>query len=138
MKTLLALSLVFSLSACNKDKESTAAPSAVTAAPPQPAASAPSAEDAKAATEIFSTRCQLCHGPGGGGDGPASAGLVPKPANFTSPEWQTKVTDEHIEKIVVYGGAAVGKSPAMPPNPDLDAKQGVVKALRAHIRSLKK
>ncbi|MBI4815897.1 MAG: cytochrome c [Deltaproteobacteria bacterium] len=108
------------------------------AAAPKPAEPVANAvDDQKAAVEIFSTRCVPCHGPKGGGDGPASAGLTPKPASFSSPEWQAKVTDEHIEKIVVYGGAAVGKSPAMPPNPDLDMKPGVVKALRAYLRTLK-
>jgi mono/diheme cytochrome c family protein len=87
------------------------------------------------AAEIFSSRCTPCHGPKGGGDGPASAGLMPRPANLSNPAWQKSVTDEHIEKIVAYGGAAVGKSPAMPPNPDL-ADQPVVKGLREHIRSL--
>jgi mono/diheme cytochrome c family protein len=108
---------------------------------PEPAAAAPAApqqDDKAAALEIFQNRCTPCHGAKGAGDGPASAGLNPKPANFTSPEWQAKVTDEHIEQTLTYGGAAVGKSPAMPANPDLDQRQGVVKALRAHIRSLKK
>jgi mono/diheme cytochrome c family protein len=90
------------------------------------------------ATQIFATRCTPCHGPTGRGDGPASAGLTPKPRNFTDPKWQAAVTDEHIEKIVQYGGAAVGKSPAMPSNPDLTSKPEVVAALRAHVRSLKK
>ena len=58
--------------------------------------------------------------------------------NFTSAEWQGRVTDQHIENIIVFGGQSVGKSAAMPPNPDLDGKPNVVKALRAHIRSLKK
>jgi mono/diheme cytochrome c family protein len=97
----------------------------------------PSAADIKEADEIFAGRCTPCHGPKGRGDGPASAGLTPKPRNFTDPAWQTKVTDEHIEKIVLYGGAAVGKSPAMPPNPDLEQHPGLIKGLRAHIRGLK-
>jgi mono/diheme cytochrome c family protein len=91
----------------------------------------------KQAEEIFAGRCTPCHGPQGRGDGPASAALTPKPRNFTDSTWQGSVTDEHIEKIVLYGGAAVGKSPAMPPNPDLDQYPGVIKGLRAHIRSLK-
>lgn len=136
------MSLAATIAACKAD------PPAAAAAPPPPSSAAPApaeapppaaAEDfAKTATELFGTRCMPCHGAGGAGDGPASAGLTPKPANFTSAEWQAKVTDEHIEKIIQYGGAAVGKSPAMPPNPDLMDKEGVVKALRAHIRSLKK
>ena len=87
------------------------------------------------AQDIFSGRCTPCHGPQGKGDGPASAGLNPKPANFSDPAWQKSVTDEHIEKIISYGGGAVGKSPAMPPNPDI-ADKPVVKALRKHIREL--
>jgi hypothetical protein len=46
------------------------------------------------------------------------------------------VTDEQLEKIVMYGGAAVGRSPSMPGNPDLMAKPEVVHALVAHLRSL--
>ena len=89
------------------------------------------------ATQIFSTRCAACHGPQGRGDGAASASLSPKPANFTDGAWQSKVTDEHIEKIIQFGGSAVGKSPSMPGNPDLTGKADVVTGLREHIRSLK-
>lgn len=89
------------------------------------------------AGQIFSTRCAACHGPQGRGDGAASASLSPKPANFTDGAWQSKVTDEHIEKIIQYGGAAVGKSPSMPGNPDLTSKPDVVAGLREHIRGLK-
>lgn len=102
-----------------------------------PAGGAPTADDEKEAKEIFSLRCTPCHGAAGAGDGPASAALTPKPASFASAEWQNGVTDEHIEKIIMYGGAAVGKSAAMPSNPDLASKEGVVKALRAYVRSMK-
>ena len=133
------------LAACDEKKGSAPAPvkaveKAAVAPAPAPAApsaaAAPSAEDKAAAVEIFNNRCTPCHGPQGRGDGPASASLTPHPRNFGEAEWQKAVTDEHIEKIIVYGGAAVGKSPAMPANPDLDQKPGVVKELRAHIRSL--
>jgi mono/diheme cytochrome c family protein len=89
------------------------------------------------ATGIFATRCTPCHGPSGGGDGPASAGLTPHPRNFHDAQWQESVTDAHIERIIQYGGAAVGKSAAMPANPDLNDKPAVVAALREHIRSLR-
>ncbi|MCB9652925.1 MAG: cytochrome c [Deltaproteobacteria bacterium] len=101
------------------------------------AAGAPSEADTKAALEVFAGRCVACHGAQGGGDGPASAALNPKPASFKSAEWQASVTDQHIEDIIRVGGAAMGKSPLMPPNPDLVDKPGVVAALRAHVRSLK-
>ena len=113
--------------------------------PSQPAAAAPSAQSASAnasataeATELFSMRCTPCHGAAGAGDGAASAGLTPPPRNLQDPSWQSSVTDEHIEKIILYGGSAVGKSAAMPPNPDLGSKPDVVAALRAHIRGLVK
>jgi mono/diheme cytochrome c family protein len=90
----------------------------------------------KESQDIFQNRCVACHGVRGGGDGMASASLSPKPRNFQDKKWQKAVTDEHIEKIIVGGGAAVGKSPAMPGNPDLSAKPEVVAGLRAKIRSL--
>lgn len=90
----------------------------------------------KEAQKIFSTRCTTCHGPEGRGDGPASKGLDPQPRDFHEADWQDSVTDEHIEQIIMYGGAAVGKSAAMPANPDLAGKPEVVDALRAHIREL--
>ena len=90
------------------------------------------------AKEIFGSRCTVCHGPQGEGNGPASAGLTPRPRNLTDKAWQGSVTDEHIEKIIQYGGAAVGKSAAMPPNPDLASKAATVAALREHVRSLAK
>ena len=109
---------------------------AAAAPPPAPAAEAASAE--AEAAKIFSERCVTCHGASGAGDGPASAGLVPKPRNFQDPAWQKSVSDEHIEQIVQYGGPAVGRSAAMPANPDLMSKPAVVAALRAHVRSLAK
>jgi mono/diheme cytochrome c family protein len=90
----------------------------------------------KEAQEIFSTRCSVCHGTSGKGDGPGAAALNPKPRNFTDTEWQKTVNDEYIEKIIQYGGIAVGKSPMMPGNPDLGAKPDVIKGIRATVRAL--
>lgn len=89
----------------------------------------------KEAEEVFNTRCSVCHGPRGAGDGPASAGLTPPPRNLQDASWQASVSNEHIERIIAYGGGAVGRSPAMPPNPDL-ADKPVVQGLREHIRGL--
>ncbi len=144
LRTVLVLLLagLWLASGCSRSEESPAPapPSAAPAPAPAPAA-APAADAATAQAEaekIFSERCVTCHGPNGGGDGPASAGLVPKPRNFQDAAWQQSVSDEHIEQIVQYGGAAVGKSPAMPANPDLMSKPAVVAALRAHVRGLAK
>jgi mono/diheme cytochrome c family protein len=121
--------------------EQTSAPPAQPAAqaPAQPAAqpAAGSATAAARAEEIFSTRCFTCHGSQGAGDGPGSAALTPKPRDFRDAAWQDSVTDDHIAKIINFGGAAVGRSPAMPGNPDLIAQADVVAALVAHVRSLR-
>lgn len=89
----------------------------------------------KEADEIYKSRCSLCHGPAGKGDGPAGAALNPKPRDLGDPAWQKSVTDEHIEKIILGGGTAVSKSPLMPGNPDLASKPDVIKALRAMVRN---
>jgi hypothetical protein len=54
------------------------------------------------------------------------------------PEPEASVTDDALRTIIVKGGAAAGKSPLMPPNPDLDAKPEVVNGLVAKVRSFKK
>lgn len=104
-------------------------------------ASLASAEDipAAATTEadtVWQTRCATCHGAGGKGDGAAAAALTPKPRDFSNADWQKSVTDERIEKVIVEGGQSVGLNMLMTANPDLASKPDVVKALRAHVRSL--
>jgi mono/diheme cytochrome c family protein len=114
------------------------APAAPAAQAPSAPAAAPSAGAVEEAKQIFATRCFTCHGSEGAGDGPGSVALTPKPRNFQDGAWQDSVTDEHIEKIIMYGGAAVGKSPTMPGNPDLMSKPEVVRALVAHVRGLRR
>ena len=102
---------------CGKGDEPAASsePSAPSAAP----STTGGAGAKEKATTLFSQRCVPCHGATGTGDGPAAASLNPKPRAFGDVGWQKSVTDEHIVKIIQYGGAAVGKSAAMPNNPDL-------------------
>jgi mono/diheme cytochrome c family protein len=135
----LAFAACLAAAACSDGSPDPAtAPAAKSGSPTAPAAAAAASPvDATAeAARLFSERCTTCHGPQGAGDGPASAGLTPPPRNFQDPTWQQSVTDQHIEQIIQYGGPAVGKSAAMPSNPDLMSKPAVVAALRAHIREL--
>lgn len=126
------------LSGCTSKETAPPEPTAEPAAAPAPAPAAAAAADPVAeAAQIFKDRCTVCHGAGGKGDGEGSAALDPKPRDFTLSEWQASVTDEHLQKIIVYGGSAVGKSPTMPANPDLDAKPEVVAELVKIIRGLK-
>ncbi len=86
------------------------------------------------AEKLFATKCAACHGVNGDGTGPGAAGLNPKPRNYHDKAWQASTTDEEIEKAIVYGGAAVGKSPQMASNPELQSKPEVVRALREKVR----
>ncbi len=101
------------------------------------ATSAPSAsgsDDQAAADQIYSERCTACHGADGSGKGPASTSLKPPPANFHDKKWQQTVSDDTIAKAIVEGGASLGLSNQMMPNPDLEDQPGVVKALVARVR----
>jgi mono/diheme cytochrome c family protein len=112
-------------------------------APPQPAQQAPAAPAPAASAEtpqdVFKTRCVMCHGESGKGDGAAAVALNPKPRDYTNLEWQKSVTDDQIKKTITGGGASVGKSPIMPAQPDLASKpevlDGLVKIIRAFAAS---
>jgi uncharacterized membrane protein len=113
-------------------------------APPVPAP-APAALPDTAGTSLadvpessrnyFASVCSTCHGPRGGGDGTVAAALNPKPRDFGDKDWQRNITDEAIKKIILEGGAAVGKSAVMPPSPmlaeDAETLNGLVKLIRA-------
>jgi cytochrome c553 len=112
-----------------------------------PAAAAPAAAGAAAAEALspaavaeaqakWQNLCSTCHGALGKGDGPAGMALQPRPRDLSNAAWQAEKTDAHIEKVILEGGHAVGLSVLMPANPDLASKPEVVKALRAHVRSL--
>ena len=140
-----SLAGLLSLGACSKGAPSDGSPAttdntattqAATDTPP-PSGGGGFVNMAKA-HEMFTSRCATCHGPDGRGNGPGSVTLNPKPRNYHDKDWQTKVTDEDIKKAVVYGGAAVGKSPNMPANPDLDSKPEVVGGLVQIIRDFGK
>jgi mono/diheme cytochrome c family protein len=131
----LLLSL-FVAAGCSK-KSDAPEQGAPTAAAPVPAPVAVAADPAIEARTLFKTRCAVCHGEDGKGDGPGAAALNPKPRNYSDAAWQDSVTDEQIHKTIVFGGAAVGKSPIMPGNPDLEAKSAVVDELVKHVRSFK-
>lgn len=104
------------------------------AAPTQAAASAPGNKEA---TALFESLCFTCHGLTGHGDGPGAGALNPKPRSFADVKWQDSVTDEGIQKTIVYGGAAVGKSPMMPAQPQLKGKTEVLAALTRIVREFR-
>ena len=91
--------------------------------------------DRKLAKVEMMTYCATCHGLTGKGDGLAGKALDPKPRNWTDPEWQKSVDDDHIFKVISKGGASVGLSPVMIASPTYKDKPAVVAALVEIVRS---
>lgn len=108
-----------------------AAPAANTGGQAGTPAAGVASEEAK---NLYQMRCAICHGQSGKGDGAGAASLDPKPRDYTNKEWQASVTDEDLKKIIVGGGQSVGKSPIMPPNPDLGQKPELLNGIIAIIR----
>ncbi len=79
--------------------------------------------------------CSTCHGMAGAGDGPASAGLVPKPAHHNDGAYMNALSNEHLVKVIAEGGPAVGKSAGMVPWGPVLGKQGVLD-VAAFVRTL--
>lgn len=120
--------------ACDRKPDTGDSPAGSAAPAPSAAATASAARPVDA-DAVYRQRCAVCHGKQGHGDGPGAAALEPQPRSFADSEWQKSVSDEQIEKAIVQGGAAVGKSGAMPANPDLKRKPEIAKALVEKVRS---
>lgn len=86
------------------------------------------------AAKIYETRCALCHGIQGKGDGIGAQNAPVKPRSFANVEWQRKTPDAHIKKIILEGGQAVGMSALMAGNGDLYDKPKVLADLVKIIR----
>jgi len=56
------------------------------------AAPLPVAADELAGAQVYRAQCARCHGPDGKGDGPAAAGLHPRPRDFTRGTFKLKST----------------------------------------------
>src|SRR6266404_4218997 len=83
-------------------------------------------EEVSRGGSFFAANCASCHGPGGRGDGRASASLLPKPANLTAAQF----SDERLSSVLWNGIS--GSS--MPPWRQFAAED--LRALVAYIRSL--
>ena len=95
------------------------------------------AGDAAKGKDIYAKSCASCHGPAGKGDGAAAAALNPKPTNLADKAAMSKLDDAALTNVIAKGGAAVGKSPLMPPfNGQL--KDQDIKDVVTYIRSLAK
>ena len=79
--------------------------------------------------EDWNGNCVACHGEGGAGDGPAAVAFTPRPADFTSAEFQESRTDEELTAGITAG---VGGMPAFAEQ--LTAAQ--IDALVQYIRTM--
>ena len=127
-----ALSLSALVAGCGSKSEPGAASGS--AAPEAPAGPSPTVE----ARQLFKTVCSTCHGEDGTGNTPAGQNLNPHPRNYTDKAWQASVTDEQIKATILGGGASVGKSPAMPAQPQLKDKPEVLAELVRIVRTFGK
>jgi mono/diheme cytochrome c family protein len=93
------------------------------------------AADVEQGKKLYGQFCASCHGQSGKGDGPAAAALNPKPRDHTDKEYMSKLSDEHLMKVIKDGGASVGKSPLMPPW-GASLKEDQIKDLIAYVRTL--
>lgn len=94
--------------------------------------------DVEKGRSTYAQRCAMCHGDKGGGDGPLAATMPEglKPRNLTAGGNKYATDDAKLAEILEKGGAAVGLSPLMPPQPDL--KGNDLADLIAFVKSLKK
>lgn len=138
MRSLLIA--VILVSACGKNSEPPPPSSGSPNAQPETGPSHPSAVTGggSQAERMFATVCVTCHGADGSGRGPAAASLNPKPRDYTDAAWQASITDEQLRTTILKGGQAVGKSPMMPGQPQLENQPEVLDGLVRIIRSFGK
>jgi mono/diheme cytochrome c family protein len=82
----------------------------------------------------YATRCAICHGGRGAGDGLAARSFRPPPRSFADPAWGKERSDDFIRAVIRDGGAKHGLNAAMPPQSDLPATE--IDALVRCVRSL--
>ena len=98
------------------------------------AAGSASAQDAKA---IYQKECAKCHGDAGAGDGAMGQKLKDKPSDWTKGGGGLKdLDDAKITDSIKKGGAAIGRSKAMPAYPKLSDAD--VQSLVAYVKAMKK
>ena len=69
--------------------------------------------DARLGAVVYAQNCASCHGETGGGDGPASIALDPRPARHDDGSYMNGLDDAYLARVIRDGGTAVGKSPLM-------------------------
>jgi mono/diheme cytochrome c family protein len=79
--------------------------------------------------QVYASRCALCHGATGHGDGPASASLNPHPRNHTDGAYMNSRTDAQLLEVIRNG------KPPMPAWGSVLSEEEIQAVLK-HVRSL--
>lgn len=82
--------------------------------------------------EKYLSVCSRCHGQDGKGEPDAKMGK--ERPDFTDPSWQARVDYDHLRKVIVEGGEAVGMSGQMPAWEDFFSEEELnvlIKKIRA-------
>ena len=74
----------------------------------------PPAGKASNGATLYATYCWTCHGKQGQGDGPIAVVYTPRPRNLQDPASLLSRTDYDLYYAISLGGAAIGRSGAMP------------------------
>jgi mono/diheme cytochrome c family protein len=142
LMSLAVVSLALATGCGGGSAETSSGSNGATAGTP-PATSAPPAGDAPATpaepaltgaalgAKVFSTRCALCHGPDGHGDGPGSKALNPKPRNLHDQAYMSTRTDAQLLEIIHNGKGAMPKWGGV-------LSEAEITAVLAHVRELGK
>lgn len=87
------------------------------AGPDEPSRAGSAGEQTSAAIDAaradYALYCASCHGERGGGDGPLSAVLDPRPATLADSGLVATRSDAYLYQIIEQGGVALGRSEQM-------------------------
>jgi len=78
---------------------------------------------------VYAQRCALCHGPSGKGDGPAAAGLSPRPRNHTDGAYMNSRTDAQLLAVIHNGKGGMPSWRGI-------LSEREIRAALVHVRSL--
>ena len=83
---------------------------------------------------VYETRCTMCHGASGSGDGPL-AQIVTSPPPFDLS--RSELAADELEFVIKNGGSALGRSPQMPPWRD-ELTQSQIQSVILFIEEMRK
>ncbi len=133
----LLIGLIVGISGCTPKEAAPAEPKAAEPAPAPAPAEEPAADPVAAASEIFQSRCTVCHGESGKGDGAGSAALQSLGISHP-PNGRLRSRTNTFARLSSTAAPPLARLRRCQPNPDLDAKPEVVAELVKYVRDLAK